>query len=683
MLAPERSTALTCQVDALPTNMSSPPSKDRSSFGTAPASAGGSDGPEIELDQRARYVAGDLFAGRYRLAKVLGEGGMGQVWLARNETLEIDVAVKLIRREVATPELAQRLLQEARAAARIGHPSIVRVFDFGETDYKDPFIVMEVLSGEALREALDRKGRLSAVNAVRMLLPVASALAAAHAKQIVHRDLKPENIVLTEDALGAILPKVVDFGIAKLREEDHGGRLTKVGVALGSPDYMSPEQARGKTDIDERSDVWALAVVLYECIAGAPPFSGPNYNALLSSIIEDPPRPLTEADERDEELWRIIEKGLAKSREERWPNMQAFGRALAEWALAQGVDVDVAGGSLVAHWIDGMKRPLSDPPPRPSGQHQRVSRPSTPVPSVPRLDAVWSNTGERRARDSIAESRQPPPARTSADPTPPRAPTPAGSPRRGRAFAGIAVAGIAIAAAAFFASRARFAGNTNAPTGEIDAAASAEPSAVAATTVAPTATPSSVATGTAPASPTVVETAVPSAAMTASASARVPWGACIASQFAPDAFATPPEVDPGSICSEVDPRKGAAALKKIVVLASSGARVTDAMGEWALLHWYEMAAFAVIRARCCADPKPLDLPPPIGTCEPLDRSLDALGAAAAGRGDVEAALARVRAAVQCTVTSGVAVDYNFNGRPPAGAESALRKTIARAAPAGR
>src|SRR6185437_8796623 len=143
----------------------------------------------------ASYMAGDIIAQKYRLTRLLGEGGMGAVWLAHNQKLDVDVAIKLIRREVATPETAQRLLQEARAAARIGHRSIVRVFDFGESEYKDPFIVMEVLSGESLRDALERKGRLPPVNAVRTLLPVAGALVAAHAKQIVHRDLKPENIV--------------------------------------------------------------------------------------------------------------------------------------------------------------------------------------------------------------------------------------------------------------------------------------------------------------------------------------------------------------------------------------------------------------------------------------------------------------------------------------------------------
>src|SRR5262249_49057612 len=142
-----------------------------------------------------RYVPGGVIGAKYRLTRVLGEGGMGAVWAARNLKLDVDVAIKLIRREVAADDTSERLLQEARAAARIGHPCIVRVYDFGETEFKDPYIVMELLEGESLRQALERKGRLPVVNAVQTLLPVASALSAAHAKGIIHRDVKPENVL--------------------------------------------------------------------------------------------------------------------------------------------------------------------------------------------------------------------------------------------------------------------------------------------------------------------------------------------------------------------------------------------------------------------------------------------------------------------------------------------------------
>ncbi|HSN99943.1 MAG TPA: serine/threonine-protein kinase, partial [Candidatus Nanopelagicales bacterium] len=308
------------------------------------------------------HVPGEHIAGKYRLTRVLGVGGMGAVWQARNEALEVDVAVKLIRRDTATEVSPERLLREARAAARVDHPSVVRIFDFGETELGEPFIVMELLGGEPLRHLLLRKERLPALGAVQTLLPVASALGAAHAKGVIHRDLKPENVLLTRDERGAVIPKVVDFGIAKLR---HGGepQVTQEGAALGSPAYMSPEQARGQDDIDGRADVWSLSVVLYEAITGQLPFDGRSYNALLAAILEDPPRPASDLIEIDDTLWRIIERGLCKDRLRRWQSMQELGEALATWAVGRGADADVTGRSIALAWLDRIaRRPYTDPP---------------------------------------------------------------------------------------------------------------------------------------------------------------------------------------------------------------------------------------------------------------------------------------------------------------------------------
>jgi serine/threonine-protein kinase len=296
------------------------------------------------------HVAGDLIGGKYRLCSLLGEGGMGSVWLARNTVLDVDVAIKLIRHGVASREASERLLQEARAAARLEHPSILRIFDFGYTDEGDPFIAMELLRGESLAHLLDRRGRLSAPNAVRTLLPVASAMCAAHAKGIVHRDLKPENIVLTENDSGSIVPKVVDFGIAKVRAEGVANRrLTVAGTIMGSPDYMCPEQARGRSDVDEKCDVWSLSIILYECLVGQRPFDGDNYNALLNAIIEATPTPITDFAAGDDALWAIIQLGLTKDPEAR-PTMRELGEHLAQWAYESGADSDVSG-VLLTHWL--------------------------------------------------------------------------------------------------------------------------------------------------------------------------------------------------------------------------------------------------------------------------------------------------------------------------------------------
>jgi serine/threonine-protein kinase len=304
-----------------------------------------------------RYHAGDVLGSKYRLVERIGEGGMGSVWLARNVVLEVDVAVKLLRLDSASQEAADRLLQEARAAARLGHPSIVRVFDFGQTNWLDPFIVMELLRGESLAALLEKSGKLSPVQAVQTLLPIASALVEAHGKGIVHRDLKPENVILVRDGAGTV-PKVVDFGIAKLTGTEVNGSMTQVGQVIGSPSYLSPQQARG-VPVDERADVWSMAVMLYLMVAGKLPFAGRTYEGLLASILMDEPPPLQGGDAA---LEAIIKKGLAKEPDERWPTMRAFGQALAGWAVERGVAVDVTGASIATHWLEPSSASLGRAP---------------------------------------------------------------------------------------------------------------------------------------------------------------------------------------------------------------------------------------------------------------------------------------------------------------------------------
>ncbi len=311
------------------------------------ASSSGSDSTQ------RRYSPDDVVAGKYQLIRILGEGGMGAVWEARNIGLDSAVAIKLIRADIDEDSAAERLVQEARAAARLGHPAIVRVFDVGETHFGDPFIVMERLRGDNMGDLLGTEGRLTAVAAVQILLPIADALATAHIKGIVHRDIKPENIYLAEDENGELQPKLVDFGVAKLENTEVDSKLTLRGTIVGSPGYLAPEQARGSDAADYRVDIWAFSVVLYELITGVPPFNGSNYNALLRSIVEDDPKPTVEHRAGDAELWNILERGLRKDAQERWPSMQEYGRALAHWAFSQGVDEDICGTGLEAKWLIG------------------------------------------------------------------------------------------------------------------------------------------------------------------------------------------------------------------------------------------------------------------------------------------------------------------------------------------
>jgi len=304
-----------------------------------------------------RYAPGATLSGKYRLDAVLGEGGMGAVWRASNLHLDLPVAIKLIRADLDRGALRARLQLEARSAAKLGHPAIVRVFDVGETEFGDPFIVMELLHGETLAEML-ASGRLSAVRAVQLLLPIVDALTVAHARGIVHRDLKPDNLLIAfEDQ--RIQPKILDFGIAKFAAlQDDEQRLTEAGTVVGSPIYMSPEQARGRDDVDYRTDVWSLSVVLYESITGKTPFGGSNYNALLRAIVEDEPKPIFEHAAGDAQLWEILKRGLSKDRLDRQRSMAELGRALATWLLSRGTTEDACGTSLEAKWGSRVSDPL-------------------------------------------------------------------------------------------------------------------------------------------------------------------------------------------------------------------------------------------------------------------------------------------------------------------------------------
>jgi serine/threonine-protein kinase len=195
--------------------------------------------------------------------------------------------------------------------------------------------------------------RIDAIRSVQMILPIADGLRVAHDKHIIHRDIKPDNIFLATDTFGRTQPKLLDFGIAKVDMNALDSKLTQVGAVLGSPEYMSPEQAAGAEDVDERTDVWSLSVVLYELVTGTVPFSRANYNALMQAIIHDDPTPMPEHAGGDASLWGVVEKGLAKNRDERWSNMTEFGEALALWLYDHGIKEDLSGNSIRAVWLDG------------------------------------------------------------------------------------------------------------------------------------------------------------------------------------------------------------------------------------------------------------------------------------------------------------------------------------------
>ncbi len=270
-----------------------------------------------------RLAVGVRIAGKYRLLRRLGAGGMGQVWRARNETTGADLALKVLH-EVHDASLDARFRNEARLGAMLSHRSIVRIFDLIEEVDGTLVLVMELLRGESLAQYLQRRGPLSTREAVAIALPVLSALAHAHESGVVHRDVTPGNIFLAVDPDGQVIPKLVDFGIAKLPVADS---LTLDGRVLGSPRYMAPERIRAASDIDGRSDLFSVAVTIYETIAGASPFEATTPAASLAAVLES----VVDPDPRIEpRVWIELQRALGKRPYERHRDATEMANSLRE-----------------------------------------------------------------------------------------------------------------------------------------------------------------------------------------------------------------------------------------------------------------------------------------------------------------------------------------------------------------
>ena len=296
--------------------------------------------------QPAESLVGTVLDGSYRIDGLLGEGGMGAVYQATHLRLDQRVAVKVMARELAAnPEALERFRREARVTSGLGHPHIVHVSDFSVTPSGEPFLVMEYLDGEDLDRRLRRVGRLPAANVVHIVKQVASALAVTHAKSIVHRDLKPGNIYLLQVASELDFVKVLDFGISKVRSATT--KLTRTTSVIGTPNYMSPEQAKGKTaDIDERTDQWALACIAWECLSGEGPFVGENVPSILFQIVhEPPPSLLTKVEGLHPRVEDVLVRALSKDKGNRFATVMDFAVAL-EAAVADGAQTHGAGPSV-------------------------------------------------------------------------------------------------------------------------------------------------------------------------------------------------------------------------------------------------------------------------------------------------------------------------------------------------
>src|SRR5690349_13599027 len=273
-------------------------------------------------------------SGRYVVERELGRGGMATVWLATDLRAQRTVALKVLHPTLAGAIGADRFTREVKLTATLHHPSIVPVLETGvvpaeEGDPPLPWYTMPFIEGESLRTRLDREGALPLDDALRITVAVAGALETAHAQGIVHRDIKPENVLLEGDRV-----YVVDFGIAKALVETGGERLTSTGIAIGTPAYMSPEQASAE-GVDARSDQYSLATVLYEMLVGEPPFTGPTAQAVMARRFAEPARSIrTVRSAVPEPVERAVLRALERAPADRYPDVASFERDLRRTSVA-------------------------------------------------------------------------------------------------------------------------------------------------------------------------------------------------------------------------------------------------------------------------------------------------------------------------------------------------------------
>jgi eukaryotic-like serine/threonine-protein kinase len=328
---------------------------------------------------------GTLVAGKLRVVRLLGAGGMGAVYEVEHEFTKHRRALKMLHRDLLTyPTVVARFLREASAAGHIGNPHIVETFDAGTLDTGEPYIVMEMLHGETLDARLARERRLPLVDLVDILGQACDAVEAAHATGIVHRDLKPENIFLLDQG-GKPFVKILDFGISKFDAALTGANgTTKEGTTLGTPYYMSPEQVNGDKDLDARTDIYALGVILYECSAGQRPFEADGLPRLSVMIHEGTPMPLLERDpELPPAFVEVVSRAMAKDKSQRFSSAHELGASLAPFG-AQALNATLPESALVTRAISD--RPLSRRPPsdRPSASPGVAARFSSRPAVVPR-----------------------------------------------------------------------------------------------------------------------------------------------------------------------------------------------------------------------------------------------------------------------------------------------------------
>ena len=271
---------------------------------------------------------GKILDNKYTLVSLIGEGGMGVVYEAQHELINRRLAVKFLHPQYAdNAEAVARFQREAQAAAKIGHENIIEITDMGKTADDGPYIVMEYLEGADVQRIIEAEGPLSVERTARIMVQALSALQAAHKVQIIHRDLKPENIFLIRKFSTPDFVKLLDFGISKFRALENDGLkpLTQTGAVLGTPHYMSPEQAMGNQALTPQSDIYSMGVIMYQMLTGHMPFDAPNYNALLMKILtEEPLAPEMLNPDLPEDIAATIQTAMARDPEDRFIDCDAF-----------------------------------------------------------------------------------------------------------------------------------------------------------------------------------------------------------------------------------------------------------------------------------------------------------------------------------------------------------------------
>jgi serine/threonine-protein kinase len=370
--------------------------------------------------QTGPALVGRVIAGRYKVTGILGEGGMGAVYIAEHLLLGRKVAIKRLHPELTGDEKAvARFQREARAAAATGHEHIVEVLDLGYAEDGAPYLVMEYLRGSSLAQVLKQEGRLNLARTANVIGQVLAALAAVHQQQIVHRDLKPDNVFLTRRGGVFDYVKVLDFGISKMKQEDgEPTDLTRTGVTMGTPYYMSPEQARGMRKLDHRVDLYAVAVIAYECLTGRLPLMGDNYHALLQQILRiEPAPPSTLVPGLPPGLDAVVLRGLAKDPAQRFSSAAEMLEALVPFGARSGESAAMTATQPVAP-------PGRAEPPRPPEQRPLEARADSLAPTgrasqagVARAPARSSTVASRASfADRPVEPERPAPSERSAAP---------------------------------------------------------------------------------------------------------------------------------------------------------------------------------------------------------------------------------------------------------------------------